>query len=68
MERERIRDRMKREMDLRGFRPRTQHAYLRVCRKLVEYYGGELKRLRRWLTRARVTVLPWDSSAGRDER
>jgi len=40
MERERIRDRMKREMDLRGFRPRTQHAYLRVCRKLVEYYGG----------------------------
>jgi len=44
MERERIRDRMKREMDLRGFRPRTQHAYLRVCRKLVEYYGGELSR------------------------
>jgi len=40
MERERIRDRMKREMDLRGFRPRTQNAYLRVCRKFVEYYGG----------------------------
>ena len=40
MEQERIRDRMKREMDLRGFRPRTQDAYLRVCRKLVEYYGG----------------------------
>jgi site-specific recombinase XerD len=39
-ERERIRDRMKREMDLRGFRPRTQEAYLRVCRKFVAYCGG----------------------------
>jgi len=37
---ERIRDRMKREMDLRGFRPRTQDAYLRVCHKLVRYCGG----------------------------
>jgi site-specific recombinase XerD len=42
---ERIRDRMKREMDLRGFRPRTQHAYLRVCRELVEYYGRSPMRL-----------------------
>ena len=42
---ERLRDRMKREMDLRGFRPRTQRAYLRVCRKMSEYFGCSPMRL-----------------------
>jgi len=41
--------------------PDSSHVTLMPC-------SSELKRLRRWLTRARVTVLPWDSSAGRDER
>jgi site-specific recombinase XerD len=40
MKQEPIRDRMKREMDLRGFRPRTQDAYLHYCLKFVEYCGG----------------------------